>query len=67
MIVQMCLGLEVLIVRNPLLSQEREKLLKEHLGHPSGELPASTEGNGKKEPPTVPLAPLPQGSWLVQG
>lgn len=36
--------------------KEREKLLKEHLGHPSGELPASTEGNGKKEPPTVPLA-----------
>lgn len=36
--------------------KEREKLLKEHLGHPSGELPAPSEGNGKKEPPTVPLA-----------
>ncbi|CAE7392686.1 unnamed protein product [Symbiodinium sp. CCMP2592] len=36
--------------------KEREKLLKEHLGHPSGELPASSEGNGKREPPTVPLA-----------
>jgi len=28
--------------------KEREKLLKEHLGHPSGELPAPSEGNGKK-------------------